>query len=261
MTQTTPAPSDAAPREQAARRYFDARDQEAGGPAATTQMRIMLDTGRARVLEASDRGVLLQLVRGVQYAMDAIDDEEATRLAALCTGNPDERAIALANADLASAFDVSEQCVFRCATYVYLDEPPNVPLPDERGRAIVDGRAIRRLDEGHLDVVTAHYHGLPRPLVYDHLRRGEMYGGFTQDGELAGFIGEHDEGSIGLLEVLPEHRRQGWAQTLERFMINLHLAQGRMPYCQVVVGNVASHALQAKLGYRRLPGEQCWIEG
>lgn len=251
---------DVSPLAQVARHYFDERDQEAGGPAAQTKMRIILDTGRGYVLEASERGVLMRLIEGDQYVMDATDDEEAARLAALCIPSPD-RVIALANARLASFFGVDDSCIMRCATYIYLGEPTDAPLPDEQGHSVVDGHEVRRLDASFLDAVCAHYHALPRELVLDHLRHGRMYGGFTPQGELAGFVGEHTEGSIGLLEVLPEHRRRGWAQALEKLMINLHLSQGRMPYCQVECHNAPSHALQTKLGYTKLPGEQCWIEG
>lgn len=34
---------------------------------------------------------------------------------------------------------------------------------------------------------------------------GHLFGGFLGD-KLVGFIGEHPEGSIGILEVLPEFR-------------------------------------------------------
>lgn len=258
--QTTPHdPADLA-RTAAARAYFDARDAEAPDHlAATTMMRIVLDSGRGFVLQADERGVLMKLVRGNQYLMDATDDEQAARLAALCTGP--ERVVSLADTRYVPLFDVAEQDVFRCATYVYDGTPLPASLPDAQGRTTIGGLELRRLDESFLDQVCAHYHVVPRPLIAEHLRDGLMYGGFDAHGQLTGFIGEHTEGSIGLLVVLPDYRRHGYAQALESLMVNLHLSQGRMPYCQVALGNEASHALQTKLGFTRLPGEQCWIEG
>ena len=53
----------------------------------------------------------------------------------------------------------------------------------------------------------------------ERLRSGMMYGAFA-DGKLAGFIGMHAEGSMGILEVFEEFRRQGIAEALERHLIN-----------------------------------------
>ena len=242
-----------------ARAYFDARDAEAPDHlAATTMMRIVLDSGRGYVLQASEHGVLMKLVRGNQYLMDATDDQQAARLAALCTGP--ERVVSLADTRHVPLFNVAEQDIFRCATYVYAGEPKPASLPDAQGRTTIGGLQLRRLDESFLDQICEHYHVVPRPLIAEHLRDGLMYGGFDANDQLTSFIGEHTEGSIGLLVVLPEHRRHGYAQALESLMINLHLSKGRMPYCQVALDNEASHALQAKLSFTRLPGEQCWID-
>ncbi len=80
----------------------------------------------------------------------------------------------------------------------------------------------------------------------ERLRGGHIYGAFA-DGRLAGFAGTHQEGSIGLLEVYGEYRRQGIGRALEAFMVNLHLSMGYMPYGAVVEGNQASLGLQGSL--------------
>ena len=68
------------------------------------------------------------------------------------------------------------------------------------------------------------------------------------DGALAGFAGIHQEGTMGLLEVLPQFRRRGLAEVLEVGRIAQQLRRGLLPYCHVRLGNTASEALQAKLG-------------
>lgn len=45
------------------------------------------------------------------------------------------------------------------------------------------------------------------------LRAGVMLGAFLRD-RPAGFIGLHEEGSMGMPEVLPEFRRMGVARAL-----------------------------------------------
>ncbi len=68
---------------------------------------------------------------------------------------------------------------------------------------------------------------------------------------LIGFMGEHLEGSMGLLYVLPEHRRKGYASSLEKHLIKMNLDQGFIPYGHVVEDNTASIELQKKLGFEQ----------
>ena len=86
-----------------------------------------------------------------------------------------------------------------------------------------------------------------------------MYGIFVED-ELAGFIGEHDEGSMGMLEVFPAYRRQGLGLALESFQINRILEEGRMPYDQVILGNEKSLSLQKKLGMTITKDTVTWLK-
>ncbi len=64
----------------------------------------------------------------------------------------------------------------------------------------------------------------------------------------AGFIGKYEEGSVGMLTVLPEYRGQKIALALEAYMINRELEQGFTPYGQVCEDNTASIKLQQKVG-------------
>lgn len=86
----------------------------------------------------------------------------------------------------------------------------------------------------------------------------EMIGAFV-DGELVGFIGFHEEGSIGMLEVKEEYRRRGIGEILEKEAINNALKLGKYPYGQVVVGNDASLKLQKKLGLEISDKRVYWI--
>ena len=63
--------------------------------------------------------------------------------------------------------------------------------------------------------------------VEDRLKAGVIFGAFV-DGRLAGFVGEHHEGSMGMLEVVPEFRRRGIAQALEAALIRLHRTKKSM---------------------------------
>lgn len=80
------------------------------------------------------------------------------------------------------------------------------------------------------------------------------------DGEtLAGFIGVHDEGGLGMLEVLPPYRRRGYGLVLQLAIIRAALAEGRYAYGQVAEHNAASLALQQKAGMTVCPEKIYWL--
>lgn len=118
---------------------------------------------------------------------------------------------------------------------------------------------IRQLDVSWTGLIRQHY-----KLVQDeaYIRRaladGVMYGIFEQ-GELAGFIGMHEEGSMGMLEVFPEYRGRGYAVQLESHAVNRFLQSGFTPYCQVFDDNEISIRLQKKLGLYVTQEKVCWF--
>jgi tRNA (guanine37-N1)-methyltransferase len=121
------------------------------------------------------------------------------------------------------------------------------------------GVEIRPLERSHLDFVLAHYHTVDdADYIRERIDAG-MFGAFA-DGTPAGFIGTHDERSIGMLEVLPDYQRRGLAFALEARMINHLLSAGRVPFCQVEVHNAASFALQRKLGLTVSTHMIHWLE-
>ena len=125
--------------------------------------------------------------------------------------------------------------------------------------APVPGVELRILDESHTDLMFEHYHMAPgRDYVAERLAAGAMTGAFL-DGVLAGFIGIHEEGSIGMLEVLPAYRRRGLGYALEAGAIRRALKEGASPYCQVIEGNTASMELQKKLGLEFSDGFVYWL--
>lgn len=106
---------------------------------------------------------------------------------------------------------------------------------------------IRRLDASYLDVVCAHYDITDEEDILRKLTNGKIYGIFVED-KLAGFAGEHEEGSMGMLEIFPDYRGKGLATALETELINRTLQRGDTPYCQIREDNVISIRLQEKLG-------------
>lgn len=87
---------------------------------------------------------------------------------------------------------------------------------------------------------------------------GNLYVGIYEQ-KFIGFIGRHLEGSIGLLNVFPEYRGNGFGKTLEIYLINKLLEQGCRPYCQVESANHESLSLQNKLGFEISKGTLFWM--
>lgn len=118
---------------------------------------------------------------------------------------------------------------------------------------------IRQLDVGHLDTIYAYYHDY---VEYEYLRRrlasGAIYGGFLGE-TLCGFIGTHEEGSIGILEVLDEYRGRGFGSALEKFMVDLILDRDEIPFAQLSVDNQISLALHRKLGFEISTDRLYWL--
>lgn len=74
-----------------------------------------------------------------------------------------------------------------------------------------------------------------------------MLGAWYQ-GNLAGFMGTHSDGTMGLLEVLPEYRRLGIGKALESELIRKLRTEGRRTYGNIFKDNPLSLAIHKKMG-------------
>jgi len=119
--------------------------------------------------------------------------------------------------------------------------------------------ALRLLSPEALPLVLAHHRGLHQDTLAHALREGRLYGGWAGE-ELVGFIGLHDEESVGMLYVLELHRRRGYARAMEAQLINQRLQRGERVFGQIRVGNEASIALHRSMGYAiaDTPGSWHW---
>ena len=242
--------------EQQVRAYLDGL--EASGRLACAPLIEALRTGRGTVEQACADGLLIRVPYGNMSCcmLSARDGETAKRMAAAQAGlpMPGERTEGEDMLFLADAAHVKVLAYAppRDAIYhlcVYEGAEP-VPL-----RGILE---FRQLNESFAEAVGAQYKTLEEDEIRQRLALGWVWGGFDVRGELVGFIGEHEEASMGMLEVLPAYRRRGYGREIEAAMINRHLSEGRTPYCHVALGNNASLGLQRVLGLTVLPQLQCW---
>ncbi|MCC8056349.1 GNAT family N-acetyltransferase [Cloacibacillus sp.] len=206
-----------------------------------------IDRGRADILYAERGGVIL-IERESQSCMISVDEisicEALPSLGSFPQYAAHQRDVA---AYIARERTFPYSLTVRQAAYLK-KEPPCVSEAD-----------IRPLTDEFTETVFLNYEAMDDPAyIRELISRGQMWGIF-KDGLLAGFIGEHLEGSMGLLEVLPEHRGRGYGYALESFLIGRTLARGSIPFCQVVTGNRPSLALQKKLGMAISKGKTYWL--
>ena len=139
---------------------------------------------------------------------------------------------------LAAHFGFQTEQICRQSAWL-APQPPVVPS--------FDGE-LRWLDRSWAVWTEEHYSHSFGGVSYmeDAIDRG-MLGAFV-DGQPAGFIATHIEGSMGMLEVLPEYRRRGIGEALLLAMTASCLERGIYPYGQVWADNDPSLALQRKVG-------------
>lgn len=120
------------------------------------------------------------------------------------------------------------------------------------------GVEIRRLTHDWAGFVLEHYSHADGDADYvaNRVDNG-MWGLFERDG-IAGFIGVHNSGEMGLLEILPPFRRKGYARLLEAYLINVRLRDGLMVYCDVETKNEPSLKLQRGLGMTISDKSNAW---
>ena len=106
---------------------------------------------------------------------------------------------------------------------------------------------FRIADESDLPMLTENYALLSPEELRAVVKRGSVRLGYDR-GRLVGFIGEHLEGSMGILYVFPEYRRRGFGAALQARLMARTIKQGYIPFGQVEKTNTASLLMQKKLG-------------
>lgn len=197
-----------------------------------------LRRGTAELLYAEEDGVLLCESGGI-HMMSAAGPAAAERCFALLS-----RCAMLVGhelwykAEAVRRFGLHEEQICYQAAWLAPEPPAAAPF----------GGELRLLGEEMAQWVYDHYSHPFGGVAYMQgaLRRG-MLGAFV-DGACAGFAGFHEEGSIGMLEVLPAYRRRGVGEALLRGAVRLALERGQYAFGQVLVDNAPSLALQKKAG-------------
>ena len=203
----------------------------------------LLRLNEAKAMYAGEDGVLIHLEHGNIHMLSAASEESAVKIAAQIT---DASMLVLhqpyLREELMARFSLTG-CM-SCHQAAWLSDAPVPPQPGD-----ID---IRSLAEVDLPFVHEHYDNISdEEYLLERMKAGML--GIYVENELAGFIGTHTEGTIGLLEILPAYRRRGLAFALEGAMMCWQQERGRIPYAQIKEGNEASLLLHKKLGMEVTP--------
>lgn len=211
-----------------------------------TDMTELIVRGQAKLLFHSEAGALLQDKKSGAYMLTVKDRESGEAILEQVFGDAERRREAEAvslfvthqefmNEAVQKRFHIQQMPV--CKQMVYTRKEA---LPKKEAD-------IRRLSVSYLEAIAENYTLVDKSVLQERLVSGVMYGIFVKE-ELAGFIGEHEEGGMGMLMVFPSFRRRGLAEALETDLINRTLQRGHTPFCQIFEGNESSYKLQEKLG-------------
>ena len=120
------------------------------------------------------------------------------------------------------------------------------------------GISIRIADENDLPMLVKNYHMISQEELEMIVMRKAILLGYDKE-QLIGFIGEHLEGSMGLLYVFPEYRRKGYGIALQKHLIAKTMEEGYIPFGQVEKSNLASLSLQKKMGMTQSDNLIVWM--
>ena len=165
----------------------------------------------------------------------------------------------------ANGFNETVEC--RQAVYTNKEKLSVSGLYRPDGRPMSNGLVIRNLDADDIQEAAPMYPGFDNPdYIIERIEAGAVYGAFFSDNTaddtintLAGIIGIHEEGSIGMLYVKPEYRHQKIATALETYAFNRALENGWIPYGQIIAGNEASMKLQESMGLHFSKSSVYWM--
>lgn len=153
-----------------------------------------------------------------------------------------------------------------CRNVVYTQKErlsvTNLYRPD--GKPTKAGVTIRALEPEMAKEVYEIYSREGEEYISDRIKTGNIFGAFIEESgkeNLAGIVGFHGEGSIGILHVKNEYRGRKLGKALETYACNEALSRGWIPYGQVEDSNEVSLRLQESLGLYSSKEKVFWLEG
>ena len=217
------------------------------------EMRELYRRGNCKVLYEERDGLLLYDHTTMSYLASAKTIEGARDIVRLL---PQDYGMFVAHEDVfekieQKEFPYKEKMVF----YNYEYEKK------EKFNDLNEEVTYKFLDESYLPEIIKHYNVdvLANEKYLKPRFKDGILGVFVKD-TLAGFIGMHDNGAIGMLEIFPEYQNNHLGTNLEKAYIN-HLLDKNYEgfiYGQVMEDNKVSMHMQEKLGMKKSENKTIW---
>lgn len=216
----------------------------------------MIRTRKCRFIYAREDGILFQDDDGFYengtFVLAADNEAAARKIILLCPEEYDKiKESALVchgekQAEFCRGF-FGFDCVTKCYQVTY-NPPEPLPLKGALRFEKANGKHLQTI----IDTYDRESPESLKKLVAANKVNVAYASETAADGEVrerfVGYIGQHPEGSMGLLLIFPEYRRHGYAEELESYQINEIIAEGRTPYAHIITDNFKSFSLQKKLG-------------
>jgi len=208
--------------------------------------------GTAEVLSANENGVLMLETNSGIYMIAADTSEDGVRLLSLVK-NPELMSIHRRGTANEAMRRYGMAVTMECYTAVWTDQlPPAAPF---------SAFDICELKAEHVQFVTDLYKhpNIGSWYIEGRIAAGEMFGAFSGN-DMVGFIGLHEEGSMGMLEVAGKFRRQGVATCLISYLCAWLMMRGRTPFSQFTTDNSPSRSLHEHMGFEISIDPVYWLE-
>ena len=207
--------------------------------------------GTAEVIEESDTGIFLWEKMGWVYMLVTDDYEEGKDW--LIKHEAKGYDLMTLYRDDLSKF-AAERYGLTIGRYCYQGVWLKSEAPKLKG--ILDFRLATLKD---MDFILEHYTHGNEDWMTEVIKEKLLYIAQDHEGNDVGMGGIHLEGSIGMMEILPQFRNKGYATEIESFLIDKVLKAGLTPYGQVYSNNDISMSLQRKIGFEFWDGKMCWL--
>lgn len=123
-----------------------------------------------------------------------------------------------------------------------------------------DDVIIKQCTFNDLEIVMSTYsHPIDQAYIQDIIINNQLYASYYQQ-QFVGYVGYHKEGSIGMLEVLKDYQRQGFASHLLSFMVNQRIKEKKIAFSQIEYPNLASRKLHQKLHFEFSSQPIYWLK-
>lgn len=210
----------------------------------------VIDRGSAIVLKQEDDSIFIKDKISSTY-MIATKDYELGKQWLLEFEHENYSLLAICGQELAryakNRYQFSEE--LDCYQFAY--QKKELPL-------LKKSLSVRTATIDDLSMIMEYYKMIEEEEMREVIKRKNLLIGYAEK-EPVGFVGEHLEGSMGMLYVFPRHRGKGYGSELEKEMIIRTMQQGFVPYCQVETSNEASIKLQKGLGLERSQEHIYWL--